>query len=141
MLAVVVRHGTAGDRARWRGEDRLRPLDGRGRRQAAALPTALAGVPVRRILTSPYVRCVQTVGPLSAALGVDVEEIPALAEGSARADVMPLLATTGAGTVLCTHGDVCHELVGLRRTPKGSAWVVNVGARGVTVVRHIPAPR
>jgi 8-oxo-dGTP diphosphatase len=140
MLAVLVRHGAAGDRARWRGEDRLRPLDGRGRRQAAALPAALSDVPVRRILTSPYVRCVQTVAPLAAALGVEVEETPALAEGSARADVMPLLATTGAGTVLCTHGDVCHELVGRRRTPKGSAWVVDVGARGVTVVRHIPAP-
>lgn len=141
MLAVLVRHGTAGDRAKWDGDDRLRPLDGRGRRQAAALPAALAGVPVRRILTSPYVRCVQTVGPLGAALGVAVEEAPALVEGVARADVMPLLATTGAGTVLCTHGDVCHALVGSRRTPKGSAWVVDVGARGVTVVRHIPAPR
>jgi 8-oxo-dGTP diphosphatase len=141
MLAVLVRHGAAGERAKWRGDDRLRPLDGRGRRQAAALPAALAGVPVRRILTSPYVRCVQTVEPLGAALGVEVEGAPALAEGAARADVMPLLATTGAGTVLCTHGDVCHELVGSRKTPKGSAWVVEVGARGVTVVRHIPAPK
>jgi 8-oxo-(d)GTP phosphatase len=141
MLAVLVRHGTAGDRAKWDGDDRLRPLDDRGRRQAAALPAALADVPVRRILTSPYVRCVQTVEPLGAALGIEVEETPALAEGVARADVMPLIATTGAGTVLCTHGDVCHELVGRRRTPKGSAWVIDVGARGVTVVRHIPAPR
>jgi hypothetical protein len=31
--------------------------------------------------------------------------------------------------------------VGRRKTPKGSAWVVDVGARGVAVVRHIPAPR
>ena len=54
---------------------------------------------------------------------------------------MSLLATTGAGTVLCTHGDVCHELVGRRKTPKGSIWVIDIGARGVTVVRHIPAPR
>ena len=141
MLAVLVRHGAAGDRAKWRGEDRLRPLDGRGRRQAAALPAALAGLPVRRIVTSPYVRCVQTVAPLAEALGIEMEEALALAEGAARADVMPLLATTGAGTVLCTHGDVCHELVGRRKTPKGSAWVVDVGARGVAVVRHIPAPR
>jgi phosphohistidine phosphatase SixA len=140
MLAVVVRHGTAGDRASWRGDDRLRPLDGRGERQAAALTKALSGLPVRRILTSPYVRCVETVRPLAAALGVDLEETLALAEGAARADVIPLLATTGAGTVLCTHGDVCHELLGRSRTPKGSAWVVDVGTRGVTAVQHIPAP-
>ena len=105
------------------------------------LPAALAGLPVRRILTSPYVRCVQSVAPLAEALGLEVEEAPALAEGAARADVMALLATTGAGTVHCTHGDVCHELVGRRKTPKGSAWVVDVGARGVAVVRHIPAPK
>ena len=140
MLVVVVRHGTAGDRPNWDGEDRLRPLDARGERQAAALPGALSGLPIQRILTSPYVRCVQSVQPLAATLGVEVEVTAALVEGAARADVMPLLATTSAGTVLCTHGDVCHELVGRRKTPKGSAWVVDVGARGLTVVRHIPAP-
>jgi 8-oxo-dGTP diphosphatase len=141
VLAVLVRHGSAGDRAGWRRDDRLRPLDARGMRQAALLPDALAGLAVRRILTSPYVRCVQTVDPLAGALGLELEEVAALAEGASRADVLPLLATTGAGTVLCTHGDVCHELVGRRKTPKGSAWVLDVGGRGVTPVRHIPAPR
>ena len=43
--------------------------------------------------------------------------------------------------MLCTHGDVCHELVGRRKTPKGAVWVIDIGARGVTAVRHIPAPR
>jgi 8-oxo-dGTP diphosphatase len=93
-----------------------------------------------RILTSPYVRCVQTVEPLAAAIGIEVEEAPALGEGADRADVLALLATTGGGTVFCTHGDVCHELVGRRKTPKGSAWVLEAGARGITPVRHIPAP-
>jgi phosphohistidine phosphatase SixA len=140
MLALLVRHAVAGDRGKWRGDDRLRPLDRRGARQATALPEALSGFSIHRILTSPYVRCVETVRPLAAALGIELEETPALAEGAARSDVMPLLATTGAGTVLCTHGDVCHELLGRRKTPKGSVWVVDVGARGVTAVRHIPAP-
>jgi phosphohistidine phosphatase SixA len=141
MLAVLVRHGAAGERAKWHGDDRLRPLDDRGERQAAALPDALLGLRVRRILTSPYVRCIETVRPLAAVLAVELEETPALAEGAARADVMPLLATTGAGVVLCTHGDVCHELLGRRKTPKGSAWVLDVGTRGVIPVRHIPAPK
>jgi phosphohistidine phosphatase SixA len=141
MLVVLVRHATAGDRAKWHDDDRLRPLDTRGRRQAAALPAALAELPIRRILTSPYVRCVQTVEPLATALGIEIEETDALAEGTARAGVLPLLSTAAAGTALCTHGDVCHELVGERRTPKGSVWVLDVGARGVAPVRHIPAPR
>jgi phosphohistidine phosphatase SixA len=138
MLVVLVRHATAGDRAKWRDDDRLRPLDDRGRRQAAALPGTLSDLPISRILTSPYVRCVQTVEPLAAASGLQIEEAAALAEGSVRAEVMPLLSI--AGTALCTHGDVCHELVGGRRTPKGSAWVLDVGDRGVVPVRHIPAP-
>ncbi|HEY7259598.1 MAG TPA: histidine phosphatase family protein [Gaiellales bacterium] len=137
---MLVRHATAGDRATWRDDDRLRPLDDRGRRQAAALPTALSELPIGRILTSPYVRCVQTVEPLAAALDLEIEEAAVLAEGSARAEVLPLLANVAAGTALCSHGDVCHELVGPLRTPKGSAWVLDVGARGVVPVRHIPAP-
>jgi 8-oxo-dGTP diphosphatase len=141
MIAVLVRHGTAGERATWEGDDRLRPLDDRGLRQAEALPEALADLQMTRILTSPYVRCVQTVEPLSAAIGIEIENTRALAEGAAQTDVLALLATTGGGTVLCTHGDVCHALVGRRRTPKGSAWVLEAGARGVTPVRHIPASR
>ena len=140
MLVVLVRHATAGDRATWRDDDRLRPLDDRGRRQAAALPAALADLSIGRILTSPYVRCVETVEPLAAALGLEIEEAAVLAEGSARAEVLSLLSTVAAGTAVCSHGDVCHELVGERRTPKGSAWVLEVGARGVVPVRHIPAP-
>ncbi len=141
MIAVLVRHGTAGDRAKWDDDDRLRPLDARGRRQAEALPQALEALHLTRILTSPYVRCVQTVEPLAAAIGVELEEASALGEGTERADVLALLATTGGGTVFCTHGDVCHALVGRRKTPKGSAWVLEAGARGITPVRHVPAPR
>ena len=140
MLVVLVRHGTAGDRASWGGDDRLRPLDDAGSRQAAALPEALATLRVTRILTSPYVRCVQTVEPLAAALGMEPEQVESLAEGAARADVLALLETAGPGVLLCTHGDVCTELVGPRRTPKGSAWVLDVTARGISVERHIPAP-
>jgi phosphohistidine phosphatase SixA len=139
VLALLVRHGAAGDRSTWHGDDQLRPLDVRGERQAAALPEALSDLPVQRILTSPYARCVQTVVPLAKALAIEFEVTPALAEGAAHADVMSLVATMSSGTVLCTHGDVCHELVGRRKTPKGSIWVIEIGARGVTPVRHIPA--
>jgi 8-oxo-(d)GTP phosphatase len=31
---VLVRHASAGDRPEWEGDDRLRPLDKRGRKQA-----------------------------------------------------------------------------------------------------------
>ena len=41
MRLLVVRHASAGDRSRWKGDDRLRPLDRRGRRQAEGLVTVL----------------------------------------------------------------------------------------------------
>ena len=67
-LVFLVRHARAGDRERWTGDDRLRPLDGKGRRQADAMVAPLAGYPITRLVSSPYLRCVQTLEPLSARL-------------------------------------------------------------------------
>ena len=81
MTVILVRHAAAGERSRWSGDDRLRPLDERGRRQATELAEALASRGVERVLTSPYVRCRQTVDPLAETLGLAVEERVELAEG------------------------------------------------------------
>ena len=54
---------------------------GKGRRQADAVAAPLAGYPVTRLVSSPYLRCVQTLEPLSARLSLPVEHAPALAEG------------------------------------------------------------
>ncbi len=141
MQVLLIRHATAGSRAGWQGDDRDRPLDRRGRRQAEGLPAALAGVPVHRILTSPYARCVATVAPLAAVLGLEIEEAPELAEGTARDEVLRLVTSAGSRAALCTHGDVCHELLGPRRTPKGSAWIIDVGGDSVVrPVRRVAAP-
>jgi phosphohistidine phosphatase SixA len=120
MSAVLLRHAKAGDRQAWAGDDRLRPLDERGRRQAEALVELLRPLGIRRIVSSPYVRCVQTVEPLAAALGLAVELDERLAEG-ARAASAPLLAEDGV--VACTHGDVIEELLG-RPLKKGAAAIL-----------------
>ena len=80
MTSVLLRHASAGHRARWDGHDVGRPLDDRGRRQASELVELLRPFGVRRVVSSPYVRCVETVEPLAAALGVPVEEDERLAE-------------------------------------------------------------
>ena len=108
-MSVLVRHGSAGDRYEWAGDDRHRPLDKKGRRQAEKIAEALAQEDVRRVVSSPAVRCVQTVEPLAAAFGLEVELDDRLAEGgggSARALV------DETGVVACTHGDVIYELLG-----------------------------
>jgi phosphohistidine phosphatase SixA len=109
VTSVLVRHASAGDRDDWDGEDRLRPLDARGRRQAAELVELLLPLEVRRVVSSPYVRCVETVEPLAAALGLQVEEDDRLGEGAGRTAV-ELVGEDGI--LCCTHGDVVELVLG-----------------------------
>lgn len=105
----MVRHAKAGDRARYAGDDRDRPLSPSGERQATLLARELAGLlpPPGRILSSPAARCRQTIAPLAALLGEEVELVEWLEEGSD-----PLQAVEKArpplddASLVCTHGDV-----------------------------------
>ena len=110
----MVRHAKAGDRRKWEGPDRLRPVSKKGSKQADALVALLTDRGVTRILSSPFVRCVQTVQPLADRLGLKVEETDALAEGATPPEVVRL-AREAAGedgaVVLCTHGDVIPTLL------------------------------
>lgn len=132
MTSILLRHASAGDSGTWKGDDRLRPLDAKGRRQADELAELLARFELRRIVSSPYVRCVETVEPLAAALGMEVETDDRLAEGAGRA-ALELLREDG--TLGCTHGDVVDELLG-HGLKKGAAAVFRDGR----VVQEIPAP-
>ena len=76
-----------------------------------------------RILSSPYVRCVQTVEPLAAALGLEVELDERLKEGKGDAAAELLRED---GVVCCTHGDIVEALVG-RGLKKAAAAVLEDG--------------
>lgn len=137
MQVLLVRHGRAGERREWEGDDRLRPLDGKGRRQASGLIELLADYPIERILSSPYVRCTQTVEPLAAKRALPVEEVDELAERSTRAAVLRLLLRLEAGcVVLCTHGDVVDELAG-EELPKGSVEELALEGGDLRRLRHL----
>jgi 8-oxo-(d)GTP phosphatase len=139
-LVLLVRHGRAGDRDEWTGDDRLRPLDKRGRRQADAMVAPLAGYALSRLVSSPYVRCVQTLEPLSARLGLPVEHDPAIAEGVPVQKARGLIDRLGPGpVVLCTHGDVVEALVGEGEPKKkGSTWLLARRNGAVEAVRYWP---
>ena len=77
MSILVVRHGSAGNRLTWKGDDD-RPLDPRGAAQAASLAEAFADFPVSVVLSSRAVRCQQTVLPLARRTGLEVTPDPAL---------------------------------------------------------------
>ena len=83
MPLLLVRHAHAGRRSAHEGDDRLRPLSKRGVAQAIALVPVLSGYRPQRILSSPSVRCRETVRPTADSLSVPVEALEELAEGHA----------------------------------------------------------
>lgn len=137
---LLVRHATAGRRRGWKGDDRLRPLDSRGHRQAEGLVEQLLPLGPERVLSSPYLRCTQTVQPLAHALGVPVEESEDLAEGAGRERAPALLRRLdGTTAVLCTHGDVIEDLLG-NDSKKGSTWAVAVEGGRLRRLEYLPPP-
>ena len=153
MAVLLVRHAVAVARDGWDGDDDGRPLTDRGRRQAAGLVEHLAPYGPVVVRSSPSVRCIDTVAPLAAAAGLDVEPADDLAEGNGRAAaglVRSLVHAPGA-VVLCTHGDVIPDVLvaldkdGARlgdegRCAKGSTWVLDLDGHGRVRGRYLPPP-
>jgi phosphohistidine phosphatase SixA len=120
---LLIRHALAGHRDHWAGDDRLRPVDERGRLQSDRLVDALAGYTIERIVSSPYLRCVQTVEPLADARGLEIELDKQL--GATRLDEVGevLERLRGEQAAVCTHGDL--PWLGDRKFKKGATWVLD----------------
>lgn len=111
MSIYLVRHAKAGSRSDWTDDDELRPLSKAGWKQAEGVAKRLAKRGPTSLLSSPYVRCRQTLEPLGEQCGLEVVIEPRLAEGSPFEPVLELLATVPDGTVLCSHGDVVPDTI------------------------------
>jgi len=111
LSIFVVRHAKAGSRHNWDGDDTERPLSRNGRVQAAAITERLASESISGLWSSPYVRCMETLVPLGARLGLEVVAEPRLAEGGSLTGSLELLHEVPDGAVLCSHGDIVPELI------------------------------
>lgn len=145
---LLVRHAEAGDRNLWDGDQDLRPLTELGRRQAEATGEALRPFAPTRILSSPAVRCVQTIAPLAEALGVEIEIVDELCEGRTT-EALALL--DGTPMALSSHGDVLPKLLaalaghldGIDTTGglhKSAAWALDVDRSGKVVAGRYIRP-
>ncbi len=105
-VVYLVRHAKAGERRLWQGDDLQRPLSKAGWKQAQALGKRLAKNGVGELVSSPYVRCMQTLEPLADAVESIVRPDDRLLEDSDFEGVLDLIAEVGDGAVLCSHGDV-----------------------------------
>ncbi len=151
---LVVRHGTAGRKSRFSGDDAKRPLDKRGRAQAEALVPQLLAFGASEVYAADRVRCHQTVGPLAEELGATVHNEPFLTEESyaknpkrARHRILRIAEYEGT-PVICTQGKVIPDLIawwcerdGVRadksRNHKGSTWVLSLSAGRLVAADHI----
>lgn len=146
----LLRHTTAGDRAKWTGPDMNRPLTKKGRRQAQAIAESLSDAGIERILSSPYDRCVQSVEPLSKLTGAKIEVSEVLAEEPDLDAAYALVdSLVGANAVVSSHGDVIPALInrmmwaGLSLSSrfycsKGSIWEVEVDGGKFTTAHYVP---
>lgn len=140
-MLYLVRHAKAGSRPDWHGDDGERPLTGKGRRQAIAIAQRLAPVAKGRLLSSPSLRCQQTLEPLATTIGAAIVVDHALAEGAGFEGALELLTSSPDGSVLCSHGDVIPEtitalqrrgcvIIGEPDWRKASVWQLHRGDDG-----------
>ena len=110
-LIYLVRHAKAGSRSNWTGDDRPRPLTPEGWWQAGVLADRLAPLASGLLLSSPYLRCIQTLRPLADILHTDVMVDERLAEGIGIEGALELFHTVPDGTVCSSHGDVIPDTI------------------------------
>jgi 8-oxo-dGTP diphosphatase len=150
---ALVRHAHAGNRDSWLGDDERRPLSDKGRREAEGLVTLLAPLKPIRILSSPFDRCMQTVEPLAARLGLKVEPADELAEEVTDDAIALVRSLAGQGIVACSHGDIVPAVLadlvvtdgldlGDRLAwPKASTWLLGAEGSRFTRAQYLRPPR
>ena len=130
---IYIRHGRAHSRKNWAGDDNLRPLDKKGRRQAELLISQTLPFRPERIYSAEPDRCRHTVEPLAGELGLDVTVDPLFGDmawiGSqveAQNRFLDVVAEGGV-SVICAQGTVIPHMI---------AWL---SANGTLPIDDIPA--
>ncbi len=153
---ILVRHASAGRKGDWPDDDESRPLDVQGAADARALAPLLACfAPTARVISSPALRCTETMHPFAAGFGGTVEaEARLSAPGRSASFSSPTdqadslrrllsdLVAERRPVVLCLHREnlpdalaaVCSALGAPDAVPedpslpKGAFWVVHAAA-------------
>jgi len=150
-MLFLVRHAEAGVRADWHSDDRTRALTTRGHAQANAIADRLAPLVSGALVSSPYVRCVQTLEPLGRHAGRTIGTDDRLAEDTGFEGTIELLQTVPEGSALCSHGDVIPDTIaalerrgcridGAPDWRKGSVWVLHREGSDVVSATAWPPP-
>ncbi|WP_214415847.1 NUDIX hydrolase [Sphaerisporangium fuscum] len=140
---VLVRHGYAGNRQDWHGDDDLRPLDEAGQEQARTVAELLTGYRPTSLVSSPSRRCVQTLLPYAAEEALRIRTERLLTETDHDPPLTLALALSlldeGEPTALCGHGKVLPELISAMCESRFEGHVEDPHLRkgGVAVLHHV----
>jgi len=136
---VVLRHARARSRNTWKADDQLRPLLKTGAHDSERLVPLLAAYNITRVISSPSIRCMQTVSPYAEMTGWEVETRRRLAEGQATVKGIQKLVDEifddDQGVVICSHRPVLpqvYDALGLRNGRRGDEL-----APGEMLVLHV----
>lgn len=109
---IIARHAKAKPRSGWSAAEDERPLAGTGKRQAHSLARLLQAWAPSRVLSSPWLRCMQTVTPYANEHSIAVKDKKSLSEAGAAdhpkrtAKTVNSLFEKHVPTLLCTHRPV-----------------------------------
>ncbi|MDR1189786.1 MAG: NUDIX hydrolase [Bifidobacteriaceae bacterium] len=116
---VVIRHAQAEDRTKWTKDDGLRPLTAEGRARARGAVSLLAALGVRKVISSPWIRCRATVSPFAHRARLSVGTNRWLTEAAAKSKparaigLMHRIMRGGPPVVVCSHRPVLPLLLGV----------------------------
>jgi 8-oxo-(d)GTP phosphatase len=140
---LLVRHGSAGERSSWQGDDRERPLDAAGEVQAEALVPLLSAYRVNRVLSADVLRCLQTVGRYAEHAQLSVESEPLLSESAyldrpkLSRDRMLEILGSGVSTTACSQGKTIPGLVSDVCAALGTEEPTTSVRKGGLVLLHV----
>jgi 8-oxo-dGTP pyrophosphatase MutT (NUDIX family)/phosphohistidine phosphatase SixA len=124
---ILLRHAKALPRSEWYSDDGDRPLDKAGMIDATTLaPLLSCFAPVAEVVTSPAVRCLDTVRPYADLSGSKVRVEPALApsaiQGSGADSYSLISALVAAETpaIVCGHRENLPALLDVALTAAGA---------------------
>jgi 8-oxo-(d)GTP phosphatase len=147
---VVARHAKAKPRAGWTRAEGERPLATSGKRQASALAAMLMAWRPERVVSSPWLRCLQTVRPYAALRELQVRAAPALTEHAAArhpgkaAKAVEKQLGKAKPTLVCTHRPVLPVVLSVLRERCTAAAAVVLPTHdpylhpGAVIVAHRP---
>ena len=153
---LYVRHGKAHDRQGWAGDDNLRPLKKKGRRQSEMLVSQLEGYRPLNLSTAAPERCVHTATPtaqdLELELKVDArlgdegwaESPEAAMDAFQAATTFPISTVVSQGTAipgiiaqLAAAADIDIEDM---RVKKSSVWVLHMKNEDLLGLDYLASP-